>query len=549
MLYSYYTLRLLAAGLKEALSGLAIAEAYSQERQHLTIGFGEEHPALIIACLPHAATLFLHPRHSRARRNAASVLPRLAGLTVRDVAVHPSDRIVVTELNEDLRLAALCYGPSPNVLLLDRGDTVVDAFLNARNLIGTVHPLPPAAEQEIPDLGAIDRALDGTAPIAERLGRSLPRFGRTLVRELMHRADIAPGSVAASASERERLRTELFALHRELAGPGPAIYMDGQTPAAFSLVPLRHLTGAVPRPFTDIHEAVRTFLGRRRSAFRRDEERSAVTAQLTRALEKIRRTIAAVRDDLARADRAGDYERRGHLLIMHQHAVQRGAPSAVLDDGSGALEITLDPRRSAVENAQRFFDKARAARTARQEAGSRLAELEERARRAAALLAAVGEAATPDDLQHLRQERADDLADFGIRPAGSPSPPPLPFRVFTVEGGFQVWAGKSSANNDLLTGRHARPNDLWFHARGGSGAHVVLKTGSAAGEPGKRAREQAAAIAAWYSKLKKAGLVPVAMTERKYVRKPKGAPPGTVTIDRETVLLVRPGLPDSEKSG
>jgi predicted ribosome quality control (RQC) complex YloA/Tae2 family protein len=66
---------------------------------------------------------------------------------------------------------------------------------------------------------------------------------------------------------------------------------------------------------------------------------------------------------------------------------------------------------------------------------------------------------------------------------------------------------------------------------------------SASGEPGKRAREQAAAIAAYYSKMKNAKVVPVAMTERKYVRKPRGATPGTVVLDREKVLFVEPALP------
>jgi predicted ribosome quality control (RQC) complex YloA/Tae2 family protein len=115
--------------------------------------------------------------------------------------------------------------------------------------------------------------------------------------------------------------------------------------------------------------------------------------------------------------------------------------------------------------------------------------------------------------------------------------------VFTVDGGFEVWAGKNSANNDLLTLRYARPDDLWFHARGGSGSHVVLKAHSGKGDPGKRACEQAAGIAAYYSKMKTAGTVAVAMTEKRFVRKPRGAPPGTVVIEREKVIFAQPALP------
>jgi len=103
--------------------------------------------------------------------------------------------------------------------------------------------------------------------------------------------------------------------------------------------------------------------------------------------------------------------------------------------------------------------------------------------------------------------------------------------------------GKSSANNDLLTLHYTKPDDLWFHARGASGSHVVLKTRSHAGEPGRKAREQAAGIAAYYSKMKNASMVPVAMTLRKYVRKPKGSAAGTVVIEREKVIFAEPALP------
>jgi len=149
---------------------------------------------------------------------------------------------------------------------------------------------------------------------------------------------------------------------------------------------------------------------------------------------------------------------------------------------------------------------------------------------------------TKEELKKFVSERAKDLDQFGIGEKAEEREQ-LPFRIFTVDGGFEVWAGKSSRNNDELTMKYAKPNDLWFHARGASGSHVILKTNTGNGEPGKKAREQAAGIAAYYSKMKNAKMVPVAMTEKKYVRKPKGAPPGTVTLEREKVIFAEPALP------
>jgi predicted ribosome quality control (RQC) complex YloA/Tae2 family protein len=119
-----------------------------------------------------------------------------------------------------------------------------------------------------------------------------------------------------------------------------------------------------------------------------------------------------------------------------------------------------------------------------------------------------------------------------------------PFRIFTVVGGFEVWVGKSSANNDLLTMKYAKPNDLWLHARSASGSHTILRAHGAT-LPSKEAIHQAASIAAYYSKMRNAGNVPVAYCERKYVRKPKGSHAGTVILEREKVIFVQPRLPQT----
>ena len=143
-------------------------------------------------------------------------------------------------------------------------------------------------------------------------------------------------------------------------------------------------------------------------------------------------------------------------------------------------------------------------------------------------------------------EYKDELDEFGIGEK-SEAREQLPFRIFAVDGGCEVWAGKSSKINDQLTLKYAKPNDLWFHARGAAGSHVVLKVNTGQGEPSKKAKEQAASIAAYYSKMKNAKMVPIAMTEKKYVRKPKGAAPGSVTIEREKVIFAEPALPEEKR--
>jgi len=118
------------------------------------------------------------------------------------------------------------------------------------------------------------------------------------------------------------------------------------------------------------------------------------------------------------------------------------------------------------------------------------------------------------------------------------------FRIFPLDGGFEVWVGKDSAANDLLTFKYTNQNDLWFHVRGTSGSHTVLKVPDEfEGVIPKEIIKAAAEICAYYSKAKNAKNVPVAYTESKHVQKYKGAKSGSVVIKGEKVVKVKPAAP------
>jgi predicted ribosome quality control (RQC) complex YloA/Tae2 family protein len=113
---------------------------------------------------------------------------------------------------------------------------------------------------------------------------------------------------------------------------------------------------------------------------------------------------------------------------------------------------------------------------------------------------------------------------------------------YALPDGFEALAGKTDADNDLLSLRVAAPGDLWFHVRGLPGSHVILRHPDG-DRPGIAPIRLAAAIAAWHSKARNAGTVPVCYTEARHVGKPRGARPGSVTIRREKIVKVRPALP------
>ena len=105
--------------------------------------------------------------------------------------------------------------------------------------------------------------------------------------------------------------------------------------------------------------------------------------------------------------------------------------------------------------------------------------------------------------------------------------------------------GRNDGENDELV-RWARKNDIWLHAQGVGGSHVVLRPPGKQ-NPDHKSLELAAAIAAYYSKAKTSAVVPVVWTRIKYVTKRKGQGPGKVHYTREKLLFVEPGLPKGGK--
>jgi predicted ribosome quality control (RQC) complex YloA/Tae2 family protein len=369
-----------------------------------------------------------------------------------------------------------------------------------------------------------------------------------VIRELLFRADIGTGLLVREMTDTQRsaLATAATQMEKDLASPAPRVVSspDG-APLHMATIGLSHLIGAREEMFSDVHAALREFFVRRRSTDGFREEQQKLHDALRRRMEKAHRTCTAIRMDASEIDRITRYRQYGALLMENLGIITKGDPSWTHTGVEPPVEIPLLPSLTPVQNAQRYFEKAKSAERSRAMTEDRLKAYTAVFDQARAMLASLETISTRPALRVYMKENKEELHALGATESEQDQER-APFRVFTVHGGFEVWAGKSSTNNDELTLRHARPEDLWFHARGSSGSHVILKISSAAGEPGKRAKAEAAGIAAYYSKMKNAKIVPVAMTRRKYVHKPKGAPPGTVAITREEVIMATPGLPEKQ---
>jgi predicted ribosome quality control (RQC) complex YloA/Tae2 family protein len=231
--------------------------------------------------------------------------------------------------------------------------------------------------------------------------------------------------------------------------------------------------------------------------------------------------------------------------MASQQNVKPGQESVTLDDilsGDGQLTIPLRSELSAVQNAERYYERARESRQARIHSEKRLAELGERVDKLQALYAELNKAETATTVKKFKKRNSAALA--GLSSQGSGIDSPVPYRCYQLADGYEVWVGRNAKQNDRLTTRDARKYDLWLHARGVAGSHTVLRVPRRQEVPPARIVEKAAAIAAWHSKARTSEFAPVIVAERKYVRKPRKSPLGTVVVEREEVLIVKPELPE-----
>ena len=123
----------------------------------------------------------------------------------------------------------------------------------------------------------------------------------------------------------------------------------------------------------------------------------------------------------------------------------------------------------------------------------------------------------------------------------------MKYKEFTTSGGFAVLSGQDDEGNEYLSLRLAAPGDYWFHVHGFPGSHVVLRVPSGGDDPSKADLKEAAAVAAYFSKMREGGEVSVSVCRAKDVSKPRGAKRGTVSIRNESRLRVRPALPPTAK--
>jgi predicted ribosome quality control (RQC) complex YloA/Tae2 family protein len=543
MLTNYHTLKNLIVQIKPKLVHSQIVEAFTQEKDTLHIIIAGEEALALELNATGQGYIFLRSKFERARKNSLDIFPEIFGNEIRDVLIYKADRIIEILLSSGLKLIFQFFTGKVNFFLLNQKGEIIASFKNPKDNIGKIFESEKKDSNYdlmLSDFNAFKNVWESNEienPVL-RLVKSVDTIDMLTAREILHRA---------GELEAERIWKALVEVGAELKNPKARIYYEGSFPRFFSIIELTHINLRKVE-FDDINEAIRRFVIETRVGKSYRDEKKAIETKLNELVEKRRRTIEKVVEEIENNQRAQQYEIFGSILMANLNLIEKGLEEVelvnVFSEKGEKIKIKLDPSLSPVENAQMYFEKAKKTRASLKIAQERLERLKFEIKQLENLLDELASCENFDALKKFKEKNLEELKKFGIVKDKIVEKIGGKFRRFIVDGGFEVWVGKDAKSNELLTFKFSDKEDLWFHARGTSGAHVVLKTGRR--QPSKKAIEQAGSIAAYFSQARTSRLVPVVVTKRKYVRKPKGAPEGTVAVEREEVIMVEPKLPSEE---
>ena len=266
--------------------------------------------------------------------------------------------------------------------------------------------------------------------------------------------------------------------------------------------------------------------------------RKAVTTLHERVLRKLEHQR---KEREATLDRE-QLRRMGDIVTANLHAITRGQTLLRAENFYEAdapeIEIPLRPELSPQQNAARYYKDYAKAKTAEKILTQQLAQGEQEAEYLAAVLDELSRAETEADLAEIRQE----LESGGyVRPTDRKKQPKLPQSKpmeFLSSDGYRIFVGRNNRQNDLLSLKTARKDDLWLHIQKFHGTHVIIACAGV--RPPDRTVTEAAMLAAYFSQAKNGQNVPVDLTQVRNLRKPNGAKPGMVVYDRYQTVIVTP---------
>lgn len=477
------------------------------------------------------------------------------------------ERIIRFEIEHLDELGDLCrksliveiMGKHSNIIFCNEKGIIIDSIKHVSAQMSSVREVLPGREYFIPDTMKKENPLDipeenftqellsKPMPVGKAIYNSFTGISPVVAEEICHLAGI-DSSIPASEMSADLLshlyRQFTYFMEQVTESKfSPAIYYEGNEPKEFSSLPLTHFSNYQVKSFDSISEVIRTYYSSRDLITRIRQKSSDLRRVVQTALERNRKKYDLQLKQLRDTENRDKYKVYGELIHTYGYNLEDGAKEleALNYYTNEMIKIPLDPQKTPQENAKKYFDRYNKQKRTFEALSELIKETKDEIDYLESVSKSLDIARSEDDLIQIKEE----LIESGfIRRKQSSKKVKItskPFHYISSDG-FHMYVGKNNLQNEELTFHFANGGDWWFHAKKAPGSHVIVKTNGE--ELPDRTFEEAARLAAHYSKNSGAEKVEVDYVEKKQVKKPNGSKPGFVVYYTNYSMMI-----DSDISG
>ena len=481
------------------------------------------------------------------------------------------ERILIFELEHLNELGDICrkkliveiMGKHSNIIFCQEDDTIIDSIKHiSANMSSVREVLPgrtwfiPHTQDKMDPLSMSREAFTETVfgknlPVFKAVYTSLTGFSPLIAEELCVRSGIDPKRQAQELEETEK--ETLWQTTDDLVDRiwrqdfSPVIVYQEEEPLEFAAFPLTKYQDQKSVSYESISQVLESYYSMKNKITLIRQKSADLRRIVTTAIERTSKKYELQQKQQKDTEKKEKYRIYGELLNTYGYHLEEGARSleALNYYTNEMITIPLDEHLSAAENAKKYFDRYTKLKRTEEALNELLEETRSDLEHLESIRTSLDIALDEDDLVEVREE----LMEYGyLRRKGSSGKKKKivsrPFHYRSSDG-FDIYVGKNNFQNDELSFKFASGNDWWFHAKGQPGSHVIVKSNGE--ELPDRTFEEAARLAAFYSKGRQAPKVEIDYTQKKNLKKPNGAKPGFVIYHTNYSMIAEPKIHEIEE--
>lgn len=510
---NYYVFRQLSKELEAKISGWELLACFSQSRDELILGFNQTKEDFYIkaSLLPEFSCLSFPNQFARTKSNSVDLFNDFIGKKVKSVQQFDNERCFAIHFEADSSLLFKMHGNRSNIIGFE-SQIATELFRNS---------FPQDLELRLKELDRpIDQSKEAFLKYDGNYQKLFPTFGK-LIKQYFQ-------SIKLQEKDLNEQWEIISLLESDIKNAEKFYTILWNDEIHFSLLKI----GEVIKEENSCLEGITQFYYTYSKENFIRKEKKRLSKQLEKQRNQSINYIKKSNQKLEEVLEKPGYNQLADILMANMHQIPPHAKEVELFNfyTNENIVIPLKSHLSPQKNAENLYRKSKNQKIELEQLEASIKQKELELKEVESKLAEVNDAEDIKAIKKLiKQNPQKERAQVELK---------VPYKKFEFSG-FTILVGKGARENDELTLKYAKKNDLWLHAKDVTGSHVVIKQQSSKPFP-QEVVEKAAQAAAFYSKRKSDSLSPVIVTPKKYVRKPKGLPPGMVHVDKEDTILVKP---------